>query len=42
MTDEALVLNYILTDFLPNLWLPLVIGLGLLGLVTQFFRRVDL
>jgi len=40
MTDPALVIGYILTDFIPNLVIPFLAGLIILGLMTRFARNL--
>jgi len=40
MTDPALVTGYIFTDFIPNLWVPFLAGLIIIGLLTRFARNL--
>jgi len=39
MSDEFQVTNYILFDYIPNLVIPFLAGMLLIGMFTRFVKR---
>lgn len=42
MSNEFLVLDYILHNFIPSLIVPFILGILLIGLFTRFARNLNI